>query len=93
MCSSDLDALHAFETMRDPSHCRLLTDAEVRTLFAASGLELRRGRRDEEQRELCAYLDLAGCNGDDRIGAEGLAGADPRVLVADVGWYLLVRTG
>jgi SAM-dependent methyltransferase len=84
-------ALHAFETARDPSHRRLLTDAELRGLFAANGLGLLREQRDEERRELGAYLDLAGCEGDGRSGVEDLAAADPRVLVAGVGWYLLER--
>jgi ubiquinone/menaquinone biosynthesis C-methylase UbiE len=84
-------ALHTFETTRDPSHVRLLTDAELRDLFAANGLDLVRVRRDEERRELSHYLDLAGCEGDRRVSVEELAAADPRVLVAGVGWYLLVR--
>ena len=85
--------LHAFETTRDPSHVRLLTDAELRELFAANGLDLVRERSEEERRELGAYLDLAGCEGDRRTSVEELATADPRVLVARVGWYLLVRAG
>ena len=86
-------ALHAFETTRDPSHTRLLTDAELRGLFAANGLELLRERREEEQREPAAYLDLAGCEGERRVRAESAAAADPRVLRAAVGWYLLARAG
>ncbi len=90
---AEADALHAFETTRDPSHTRLLTDAELRGLFAANGLELLRDRREEEQRELAAYLDLAGCEGERRVRAENAAAADPRVLRAAVGWYLLARAG
>jgi ubiquinone/menaquinone biosynthesis C-methylase UbiE len=86
-------ALHAFETTRDPSHARLLADAELRGLFAANGLGPVRERRAEERRELGAYLDLAGCEGDRRVEAEELAAFDPRVLVAEVGWYLLDRPG
>jgi SAM-dependent methyltransferase len=89
----EADALHAFETIRDPSHRRLLTDVELRELFVANALDLLRERREEERRELGAYLDLAGCEGDGRARVEGLAAADPRVLVADLGWYLLGRTG
>lgn len=81
--------LHEFETMRDRSHMRLLTDTELRQLFAANGLSVLRERREEESRELAAYLDLAGSEGDSRAGAEALAAADPRLLVASVGWYLL----
>jgi SAM-dependent methyltransferase len=85
-------AAHAFETRRDPSHCRLLTEVELRELFAANGLDLLRERREEERRELAAYLDLAGCDGDGRAVVQELAAAGPRVLVAEVGWYLLART-
>jgi ubiquinone/menaquinone biosynthesis C-methylase UbiE len=84
-------ALHAFETARDPSHTRLLTDPKLRELFAANGLSPLSERREEERRELSAYLDLAGCEGERRARAEALAAADPRVLVTGVGWYLLAR--
>jgi ubiquinone/menaquinone biosynthesis C-methylase UbiE len=81
--------LHEFETVRDPSHTRLLTDGELRELFAANGLVLLRERHEDEQRDLSAYLDLAGCAGERRARAEELAATDGRVLVAGVGWYLL----
>ena len=84
-------ALHDFETVRDPSHTRLLANGDLRELFAANGLALLRERRDDERRGLSAYLDLAGCQGDGRARAEALATADPCVLEAAVGWYLLER--
>jgi ubiquinone/menaquinone biosynthesis C-methylase UbiE len=84
-------ALHEFETVRDPSHARLLANGELQDLFAANGLSLLRERREDEPRDLSAYLDLAGCEGDLRARAEALAAADPRVLDAAVGWYLLAR--
>jgi ubiquinone/menaquinone biosynthesis C-methylase UbiE len=80
--------LHEFETSRDSSHARLLTDKELRELFAANGLSLLRDRREEERRELAAYLDLAGAEGDRRTRAEEIATTDACVLVANVGWYL-----
>jgi ubiquinone/menaquinone biosynthesis C-methylase UbiE len=83
--------LHEFETVRDPSHTQLLTDGELRDLFAANGLSLLRERRGDERRELSAYLDLAGCEGDRRARAEALAATHADVLVAGVGWYLLAR--
>ncbi len=88
----EASAFHAFETVRDPSHARLLTDAELRELFAANRLALLRERDEEERRGLSAYLDLAGCEGDRRARAEALAAADPRLLVESVGWYLLERS-
>lgn len=84
-------ALHEFETVRDPSHARLLTDTELRELFAANGLALLRARQEDEPRELGAYLDLAGCEGDRRIRAEALAAANASLLVESIGWYLLER--
>jgi hypothetical protein len=84
--------LHEFETTRDPSHARLLGDAELRELFAANGLELLRDRLEDEQRDLARYLDLAGCAGERRTRAEELAATDARVLVAKAGWYLLLCT-
>ena len=84
-------ALHEFETTRDPSHARLLSAAELQGLFAEHGLSLVKARNENEQRDLAAYLDLADCEGDRRADAEALAAADPRVLDARVGWYLLAR--
>lgn len=84
--------LHEFETVRDSSHARLLTDAELRELFAANRLVLLRDRHENEERELSAYLDLAGSEGERRARAESLAAADPRLLVELLGWYLLERS-
>jgi SAM-dependent methyltransferase len=84
--------LHEFETVRDSSHARLLTDAELRELFAANRLVLLRDRHENEERELSAYLDLAGSEGERRTRAESLAAADPRLLVELLGWYLLERS-
>jgi ubiquinone/menaquinone biosynthesis C-methylase UbiE len=85
-------ALHEFETARDLSHMRLLTDSELRDLFAEHALALVRERHAEESRDLAAYLELAGCEGESRARAEELAATDARVLVAGVGWYLLARS-
>ena len=84
--------LHEFETVRDPSHARLLTAGELRELSAANGLSLLRDRHEDGRRELSAYLDLAGCEGEPRARAEALAATEAGVLVASVGWYLLARS-
>lgn len=84
--------LHEFETLRDPTYARLLTGDELRRLFAANELSLVRERHEEEQRDLSAYLDLAGCEGDRRARAEAIAKVDARVLATSVGWYLLARS-
>jgi ubiquinone/menaquinone biosynthesis C-methylase UbiE len=88
----EASALHEFESMRDPSHARLLSDGELRELFGENGLALLRDRREEERREVSAYLDLAGCTGERRARAEALAATAKQVVVATVGWYLLSRT-
>jgi ubiquinone/menaquinone biosynthesis C-methylase UbiE len=85
-------ALHEFESARDPSHALLLSHVELQGLFAENGLRAVRERHEDERRELSVYLDLAGCEGERRIRAEALAAADPRVLVAEVGWYFLARS-
>jgi SAM-dependent methyltransferase len=84
-------ALHEFETVRDASHVRLLSAAELGELFVANGLDLLRERREEAGRELSAYLDLAGCEGERRARAEALAADNASLLVEEVGWYLLSR--
>jgi SAM-dependent methyltransferase len=78
-----------FERARDPSHQRLLPDGDLRALFEANGLVLRRERFVEEERPLAPYLELAGCEGEDRERALALAPADP--YRAELGWYLLAR--
>jgi ubiquinone/menaquinone biosynthesis C-methylase UbiE len=90
--AAEAAVLHEFETVRDPSHARLLTDAELRELFAANRLALVRERQEEEPRELAAYLDLADCDGDRRVRAEALAAANASLLVESIGWFLLERS-
>lgn len=80
--------LNAFERARDPSHARTLADIDLRHLFEANGLVLRRAEYEQEARDVHAYLELAGCEGEARDRAERLA---PREYVAELGWYLLDR--
>jgi SAM-dependent methyltransferase len=80
-----------FERARDPSHTRLLPEIDLRQLFEANGLVLLRSRQDEERRELGAYLDLAGCEGEAREAALGLAPHGRDAYRAALGWYLLER--
>jgi SAM-dependent methyltransferase len=81
----------SFERARDPGHARLLPEIDLRQLFEANGLVLLRSRQDEERRELGAYLDLAGCEGDARDAALGLAPHGRDAYTATLGWYLLER--
>ena len=54
---------HRFERARDPSHTRVLADADMRSLLDANGLVLRRSEQRQEARDIDGYLDLAGCAG------------------------------
>jgi ubiquinone/menaquinone biosynthesis C-methylase UbiE len=80
--------LNRFEHARDASTTRVLSDADLRGLFDANGLVLRREKIVHEHRDLEAYLDLAGCEGAERERAKGLA---PTCYAAVVGWYVLAR--
>jgi len=86
-----LDAfpIDRFERARDAAHARLLPDIDLRQLFEANSLALLRSRQEEESRELGAYLDLAGCDGDARAQALSLAPHGPDSYVATLGCYLL----
>lgn len=81
--------LDRFERARDETHTRLLPDADMRHLFEANGLVLIRSEIVREDRELQRYFELAGCAGDARERARGLAPGDP--YTAEIGWYLLRR--
>jgi SAM-dependent methyltransferase len=80
--------LNRFERARDPSHTRTLADVDLRGLFESNGLVLARAEYERESRDLDAYLDLAGCEGDERERARTLA---PPGYTADIGWYLLEK--
>lgn len=79
--------LDRFERARDPSHTRLLMDGDLRAFFEANGLMLVRSRVERHDRAIEPYLDLSGCEGDDRQRARGLAPSDPYPV--EMGWYLV----
>jgi ubiquinone/menaquinone biosynthesis C-methylase UbiE len=80
--------LNRFERARDPSTTRLLSDGDLRALFDANNLVLRREHIVREERDLDEYLDLAGCEGPERDRATALA---PRGYAGVLGWYVLER--
>jgi ubiquinone/menaquinone biosynthesis C-methylase UbiE len=80
--------LNRFERTRDPSHTRALADIDLRHLFESNGLVLIRAEYEQELRDLDAYLDLAGCEGEARDRAQTLA---PANYTAELGWYLLEK--
>jgi ubiquinone/menaquinone biosynthesis C-methylase UbiE len=84
-------AVDRFERARDAGHARLLPEIDLRQLFEANGLVLLRSDRFVEERALDRYLDLAGCEGDERARVLALAPHGSDVYTASVGWYLLER--
>ena len=80
--------LDRFERARDPSHTRLLPETDLRTLFETNRLVPIREKRETEYRNLDDYLDLAGCEADEKERVRALA---PQQSVATIGWYLLER--
>lgn len=80
--------LDRFERLRDPSHTRLLPEADIRSLLDANGLVLRRSEQRQEARDVDGYLDLAGCAGAARERALSVA---PDSYSATIGWYLAAR--
>ena len=104
-----LEALahNRIERLRDPSHVRVLSDADFRGLFEANQLVLRRFEVEHEERGLGEFLDLAGCEGEarqtvvaeferllargERAGIELRRVPDGYALTHRVAWYLLDR--
>ena len=80
--------LTRFEHARDSSTIRVLADTDLRGLFDSNSLKLLREEVVHEPRDLDAYLDLAGCEGDAREHARSLA---PNGYEGVVGWYVLAR--
>lgn len=80
--------LNRFEHTRDPSHTRTLADVDLRGLFESNNLVLLRAEYEREPRDLDSYLDLAGCEGEERERARAIA---PPGYAADIGWYLLEK--
>jgi ubiquinone/menaquinone biosynthesis C-methylase UbiE len=83
--------LDRFERARDPSHARTLPDIDFRHLFEANSLVLERAHFQTHRRELDYYLDLAGCDGEERELARRLSPGGPDAYVAESAWYLLVK--
>jgi SAM-dependent methyltransferase len=85
--------LDRFERARDPSHTRTLSDADFRGLFDSNGLVLEHFESRLHRRPLEYYLDLAGCTGDARERALGLAPSGRETYSVDIAWYILRKPG
>jgi len=77
--------LDRFERARDPSHTRLVPDADIRGFLDANDLVVVANEIVRERRELDRYLDLVGLEGAERDRVARMA---PAVLEVDVGWYV-----
>jgi SAM-dependent methyltransferase len=77
--------LDRFERARDPSHTRLLPDADIRGYLDANDLVVTSNEIVRERRDMDAYLAVAGLEGEER---ERLARMAPPVFEVEIGWYV-----
>jgi ubiquinone/menaquinone biosynthesis C-methylase UbiE len=77
--------LDRFERARDPSHTRLLPDADIRGYLDANDLVVTANEIVTERRDMETYLAIAGLEGEER---ERLARMAPPVVEVEVGWYV-----
>ncbi len=74
-----------FEHARDPSHTRLLPDADIRGFLEANDLVVTTNEIVRERRERERYLDLVGLEGEER---ERVARMVPESFEVELGWYV-----
>ena len=80
-----------FERVRDPSHQRLLPDADIRGFLDANDLVLVSAEIVTERVDLEKRLELAGVPEDERVRVRGLSpGATYDI---EVGWYSARKSG
>lgn len=77
--------LDRFERARDPTHTRLLPDADIRGYLDANDLVVTENEIVKERRDMERYLDVAGLEGEVR---ERVARMAPAVYEVEVGWYV-----
>jgi aspartate oxidase len=77
--------LDRFERARDPSHTRLLPDADIRGYLDANDLVVVANEIMNERRDMERYLDVAGLEG---VARERVARRAPAVYEVEVGWYV-----
>ena len=83
--------LDRFERARDPSHQRLLPDADVRGFLDANDLVVLHNEIGRERRDMERYLDLVGLEGEERERIRRLAPGP--VMEIEVGWYVARKPG
>lgn len=77
--------LDRFERARDPTHTRLLPDADIRGYLDANDLVVTANEIVRERRDMERYLDIAGLEGEARDRVARMA---PAVYEVEVGWYV-----
>jgi ubiquinone/menaquinone biosynthesis C-methylase UbiE len=82
--------LDRFERVRDPSHTRLLPDADIRGYLDANDLTVVANEVVREHRDMEQYLDLVGLEGEER---ERVARMAPASYDVELGWYVAVKHG
>ena len=80
-----------FERLRDPSHQRLLPDADIRGFLDANDLVLLISEVVHERIDLEQRLELAGLSDEERQRIRGPAPASPYEI--EVGWYVARKSG
>jgi SAM-dependent methyltransferase len=80
-----------FERLRDPTHERLLPDADIRGFLDANDLVLLSSEVTRERVDLEQRLELAGFDEEERARIRGLAPA-PSYDV-EIGWYVARKPG
>ena len=80
--------LDRFERVRDPSHTRLLPDADIRGYLDANDLTVVANQVVREHRDMEQYLDLVGLEGEER---ERVARMAPASYDVELGWYVAVK--
>jgi len=80
-----------FERLRDPSHQRLLPDADMRGFLEANDLVLLASEETRERVDLERRLDLADAPEEERVRLRGLV--PERVYDIEVGWYVARKSG
>ena len=75
-----------FERLRDPTHQRLLPDADIRGFLEANDLVLISSEVTRERIDLEHRFDLAGIPDEERVQIRGSAPAE--TYDVEVGWYV-----
>jgi SAM-dependent methyltransferase len=80
-----------FERLRDPTHQRLLPEADIRGYLDANDLILVSSEVTRERVDLERRLELAGLSEDERVRIRGPAPASPYDV--EIGWYVARKPG